>query len=147
MIDERKSERQAPRVQFGNTICDDATRHLVQRGCSGKERRRMAIVAETEKNQIVLINWLTTPGGDGVQLVFVLLRCDLRINFAAHTHDRFFRDGSRHKKIFARHSEVALRITRRNATLVSEGETDRLPRKIMRLRCYSGVNRGWCVPA
>src|SRR6476646_2558538 len=130
MIDKRKSERQAPRVQFGNKVCDDETRHLVQRCRPGKERRRMAIVAETEKNQIVLINWLTTPGGDGVQLVFVLLRCDLRINFATHTHDRFFRDGSRHKKIFARHSEVALRIIRRNATLVSEGETDRPPRTI-----------------
>src|SRR6266513_3168811 len=82
MIDERKSERQAPRVQFENKVCDDATRHLVQRGCPGKERRRMAIVAEAEKNQIVLINWLTAPRGDGVQLVFVLLRCDLRIDFA-----------------------------------------------------------------
>ena len=61
MIDERKSERQAPRIQFGNKICDDATRHLVQRGRPGKERRRMAIVAEAEKNQIVLINWLTAP--------------------------------------------------------------------------------------
>src|SRR5882757_8091010 len=107
----------------------------------------MPIVAETEKNQIVLINWLTAPGGDGVQLVFVLLRCDLRIDFAAHTHDRFFRNGRRNKKIFARHSEVALWIIRRHATLVSEGEADRLPRKIMRLRRNSGVNRGWCVPA
>ena len=79
MIDERKSERQAPRIQFGNKVCNDETRHLVQRGCPGKERRRMAIVTEAEKNQIVLINWLTAPRGDGVQLVFVLLRCDLPI--------------------------------------------------------------------
>src|SRR5437867_4409605 len=107
----------------------------------------MAIVAETQKNQIVLINWLTAPRGDGVQLVFVLLRCDLRIDFAAHTHDRFFRNGSRHKKIFARHSEVALRIIRRYATLVSEGEADELPRKIMRIHRNPGINRGWCVPA
>ena len=72
---------------LGTKFADDATRRLVQRGGPGKKRRRMAIVAEAEKNQIVLINWLTAPGGDGVQLVFVLLRCDLRINFAAHTHD------------------------------------------------------------
>ena len=61
MIDERKCERQAPRIQFGNKICNDATRHLFQRGGAGKERRRMAVVAEAEKNQIVLINWLTAP--------------------------------------------------------------------------------------
>src|SRR5215216_7807106 len=107
----------------------------------------MAIVAETEKNQIVLINWLTALGGDGVQLVFVLLRCDLRIDFAAHTHDRFLRNSSRHKKIFARHSEVALRIIQRHATLVSEGEADRLPWKIMRIHCNPGVNRSRSLPA
>src|SRR6266403_5678820 len=107
----------------------------------------MAIVAETEKNQIVLINSLTAPGSDGVQLVFVLLRCDLRIDFAAHTHDRFLRNGSRHKKIFARHSEVALRIIRRHATLVSEREPNRLPRKIMCVDRNPGINRSWCVPA
>src|SRR6476620_7022340 len=66
MIDERKCERQAPRIQFGNKICNGATRHLFQRGSAGKERRRMAVVAEAEKNQIVLINWLTAPSGDGI---------------------------------------------------------------------------------
>src|SRR6266576_4082441 len=106
----------------------------------------MAIVADAEKNQIMLINWLIALGSDGVQLVFVLLRCDLWINFAAHTHDRFLRNGSRHKKIFSRHSEVALRIIRRHATLVSEGETDRLPWKIMRIHRNPCVNRGRSVP-
>ena len=66
MIDERKRERQPPRVQFRNKVRDHATHQLVQRGGAGKERRRMAIVAEAEKNQIVLINRLTAPGGDGV---------------------------------------------------------------------------------
>ena len=46
----------------------------------------MAIIAEAEKNQIVLINELTAICRQGVELVFVLLRCDFRINFAAHTH-------------------------------------------------------------
>src|SRR4029453_5038207 len=107
----------------------------------------MAIVAEAEKNQIVLINSLTALGGDGVQLVFVLLRCDLRINFAAHTHDRFFRNVSRHKKIFARHSEVALGITWGHATIVPDREATPPPRKITRLRRTPGVNRRWSVPA
>jgi hypothetical protein len=47
----------------------------------------MAVVAEAEENQIVLINSFTALSGDGVQLVLVLLRCDLRIDFATHTHD------------------------------------------------------------
>src|SRR5437763_7318860 len=116
-------------------------------GGPGRERSCMAIVAEAEKNQVVLINRLTPISGNGVQLVFVLLRCDLRINFAAHTHDRFLRNGSRHKKIFARHSEVALWIVRRHATFVSEREPNPIPRKIMRLRRNPGVNRRWSVPA
>src|SRR5215216_856568 len=107
----------------------------------------MAIVAEAEKNQIVLINRLTALAGDGVQLVFVLLRCDLRIDFAAHTHDRFLRNSSRHKKILARHSEVALRIIRRHATLVSKSEADRLPWKIMRIHCNPGIHRSRRLPA
>jgi hypothetical protein len=80
-------------------------------------------------------------------LFFVLLRCDLRIDFAAHTHDRFLRNASRQKKIFMRHFEVALRIIRRHATLVSKREVNPVPRKITRLRCNPGVNRCWSVPA
>jgi hypothetical protein len=37
MIDERKCERQAPRIQFRNEICNDAARHLFQRDSAGKE--------------------------------------------------------------------------------------------------------------
>src|SRR6516162_8817333 len=107
----------------------------------------MAIWAEAEKNQIVLINWLAAPGRDCSQLVFVLLRGDLRINFAAHAHDRFLRNGSRHKKIFARHSEVALWIIGRHATLVSEREPNRFPWKITRFCRDPSVNRRWSVPA
>src|SRR5215471_7196545 len=107
----------------------------------------MTLIAEAEKNQVVLINSLTVFGSDGIQLVFVLLSCKLRIDFAAHTHDRFFRNASRHKKIFARHSEVALWIIRRHATLVSKREANRLPRKIMCLRCDPVVNRCWSVSA
>ena len=106
----------------------------------------MAIVAKAEKNQVVLINSLTAFYRDGVQLVFVFLRRDWRINFAAHTHDRFLRNGSRHKKIFARHSEVALWIIGRHATLVSEREPNRFPWKITRFCRDPGVNRRWSVP-
>jgi hypothetical protein len=107
----------------------------------------MAIVAEAEKNQIVLINWLIALGGDYGKLVFVLLRCDLRINFTAHAQDRFLGNASRHKKIFARHSEVALRIIRPHATLASEREANPIPPKIMRLRRNPRANRRWSVPA
>src|SRR5262245_28806930 len=107
----------------------------------------MAIVAKAEKNYVVLINSLTAFYRDVVQLVFVLVCCDLWIDFAAHTHDRFFRNGSRHKKIFARHSEVALRIIRRHATLVSKGEPNPIPREIVPLGRNSSVNRRWSVPA
>src|SRR4029453_9619950 len=107
----------------------------------------MAIIAEAEKNQIVLVNELTATCSKGAQLVFVLLRCDLRINFAAHAHDRFLRNGSGHQKIFARHSEVALWIIRRHATLVSEREPTRFPWKITRFCGDPSVNRRWSVPA
>src|SRR5215831_15129153 len=107
----------------------------------------MAIVAKAEKNEVVLINSLTALDGDGVQLVFIFLRCDLRIDFAMHTHDRCLRNGSRYKKIFARHSEVALRIIRRDATLVSEGEPNPIPRQIMSLGRNSGVDWRRSVPA
>src|SRR6516225_3364657 len=147
MIDEWKSERQPPCVQFLNKVCYDSTRPLVQRDGPGEKRRRMAVVAKAEKNQIVLINWFTALDDDGGQFVFVLLRCDLRIYFAAHTHDRFLRDGRRHEKVFARHSEVALRIIRCHATLVSKSEPNSIPPKIMRLRRNPGVNGRWSVPA
>ena len=70
----------------------------------------MSIVAEAEKNQVVLINWFAVLSGNRVELLFVFVRGDLRINFASHSHDRFLGNGCRRKEIFARHSEVALRI-------------------------------------
>src|SRR5262249_39017501 len=57
------------------------------------------------------------------------------------------RNGSRYKQIFARHSKVALRIIRRYATLVSEGEPNPIPRQIMSLGRNSGVDRRRSVPA
>src|SRR5262245_22418873 len=52
-----------------------------------------------------------------------------------------------HKKIFARHPEVALRIIRRHATLISKSKANRLPRTIMRLCRNPAINRGWRVAA
>ena len=107
----------------------------------------MAVVAEAQKNQIMLINWLASPRGDCVELLFVLLRCDLGINFSAHAHDRFFGHAGRHEKIFARHSKVALGILGWNATFVSEREPNLIPWKIARLRRNPGVNRRGRIPA
>jgi|SRR6516165_6908517 len=107
----------------------------------------MSIVAEAEKNQVVLINWFAVLSGNAVELLFVLVRGDFRINFAPHSHDRFLRNGGRRKKIFARHSEVALRIVRGHAPLVSKREANFIPRKIMGLGCNSRVHGCRRVPA
>src|SRR5205809_3090245 len=107
----------------------------------------MSIVAEAEKNQVVLIRWFAVLSGNGVELLFVLVRGDLRINYAPHSHDRFLGNGCRRKKIFARHSEVALRIIGRHATLVSERKPNPTPRQVARLPRNPGVNRSGRLPA
>src|SRR5881397_2445199 len=101
----------------------------------------MTIIAQAEKNQIVRVNWFAAFAGHKVELVFVLLRRDLRIDFAAHAQDRFFRNGSRRKKSFPRHPEVALFIVGWNTALISERDTNQVPRQIMRDRRKPRVNR------
>ena len=59
----------------------------------------------------------------------------------------FVGNGCRRKEIFARHSEVALRIRRRHAPLISKREANFFPRKIMHLGGNPRVHRCRCVPA
>src|SRR5207248_10227961 len=76
-----------------------------------------------------------------IKVVLIFLGGDLRIEFAAHPHDRFFRDRPGHEKRLARHSEIALRIVRRHATLVAKGKADTLPRKVSRNPGEFRINR------
>ena len=52
----------------------------------------MTIIAQAEKNQVVPINWFAVLSGHEIELVFVLLRRDLRINFAAAFAEWIFRE-------------------------------------------------------
>jgi hypothetical protein len=79
--------------------------------------------SQAEKNQIVSINWFAVLSGHEIELVFVLLRCNLRINFAVHAQNRFSRDPSRRQKSFPGHFEIALWTVWWHATLVSERDT------------------------
>src|SRR2546430_14245748 len=75
------------------------------------------------------------------------MRCDLRINFAAHPQNRCFRNGSRRQKRFPSHPEVALLIVRWHAALVAKRDTTQLPRQIMSDGRNSSINRPRSVPA
>jgi hypothetical protein len=80
-------------------------------------------------------------------MVLVFLRCDLRINFAAHAQNRFFRNCGWRQESFARHPEVAVFIIRWHAALVSERDVNQLPRQIMRDPGKPRVNWQWRVSA
>src|SRR6266481_2924124 len=101
----------------------------------------MTIIPQAEKNQVVSINWFGVLSGHEIELVFVLLRCNLRINFAAHPQNGFFRNRSRRQKSFPGHFEIALRIVWWHATLVSERDTNQVPWQIMANRRQPRVNR------
>ena len=107
----------------------------------------MTIIAKAEKNQVVPINWFTSLPGHEIEMLFVLLRRDFRINLAAHPQNRFFRNPSRRQKSFPGHSEVALWIVRWHAALIAESDTNQVPRQIMRDRCKPRVNRPRSVSA
>src|SRR6266403_5505493 len=107
----------------------------------------MTIIPQAEKNQVVSINWFGVLSGHEIELVFVLLRCNLGINFAAHAQNRFFRNPSRRQKSFPGHFEIALWIVWWHATLVSERDTDQVPRQIVPERRTPRVNRPRSVPA
>ena len=107
----------------------------------------MTIISQAEKNQVVSINWFGVLSGHEIELVFVLLRCNLRINFPAHAQNRFSRNPSRRQKSFPSHFEIALRIVWWHATLVSERDTDQVPRQIVPERRKPRVNRPRSVPA
>jgi hypothetical protein len=106
----------------------------------------VAIITQAEKNQIVRINWFAALAGHEIELVLILLRRNLRINFTAHTQNRFFRNPSRRQKSFPGHPEVALRIIRWHTALISKRDTNQVPRQLMRDRCKPGVNRPRSVP-
>src|SRR5207253_10065306 len=114
---------------------------------SRKKRRGVTIVAQAQQNQVVLVSRFTALCRQKIEIVLVFLRRDLRIDFTAHTHNRFFRNRGGRQKSFTRHSEVALSIIRRYATLVSERDSSQLPRQIVRDRGKPGVNRDRSIPA
>ena len=43
----------------------------------------MTIIAQTEKNQVVPVNWFATLSSNVVEMILILLRRCLRIEFAA----------------------------------------------------------------
>src|SRR5437763_2795901 len=80
-------------------------------------------------------------------MALVFLRRDFRIDFTAHAQYGCFRDARRHEKSFPSHTKVALWIIGSHAPLISKGDTNRVPRKIVSIGCDAGVNRSRRVPA
>jgi hypothetical protein len=70
----------------------------------------MAIVAQAEQNQVVSVNVFAALCRQEIKLILVFPRRDFRIDFTAHSHNRFFGNGGRDKERFARHPEIALRV-------------------------------------
>src|SRR5213593_2100026 len=80
------------------------------------------------------VKGFSTLAGHEIELLFVLPRRDLRINFATHAENRFFWNGSGRQKSFPGHSEVALLIVGWNAAFVSKRNASQVPRQIVRDR-------------
>src|SRR2546423_6655618 len=107
----------------------------------------MTIIAQAEKKQVVRINWLATLAGHETESVLILLCRNLRVNFAAHPQNRFFRNRSRRQKTFPSHPEVALLIVGWHAALVAKRDTNRVPWQVMSDGRNPGINRPRSVPA
>ena len=93
------------------------------------------------------LNWFPALGSQKIDMVLIFLRGNLRLDLAAHPHNRFFRNGCRHKECFARHPKIALRLIRRNAPFIAEGDQNFFPRKTVGDPCDLGINRARCVSA
>jgi hypothetical protein len=87
MIDERKRERQSPRIKFWHKIRNHSSRGFFYTRGTRKQRRRVAILSQASQNQVVPINGLTALGSQNIKMIFVLLRGDLRIDLSPHAHD------------------------------------------------------------
>src|SRR5438094_8144908 len=92
----------------------------------------MPIIPQAEQNQVVSIDGFTALRRQNIEMIFIFSRCELRIDFTAQASNRFFRNSSRHKKSLLGHSEVALRLIRRDATFVAESDSTQLPRLTIR---------------
>jgi hypothetical protein len=105
----------------------------------------MSIVTQAEQNQVVPINAFPPLSRQNVEMSFVLLRCGLRIEFAAHPRNRFFRNRCRHKQRVVGHSEVALWIIRWDAAFVAESDSNQLPWQIASDLREPRVHRPWSI--
>src|SRR4051812_3801550 len=90
----------------------------------------MAVIAHAEQNKIVAINRFAALRRQKIEAVLIFLGGKLRIDFASNPGDRFLRDRGQDKERFARHSEVALLISRRHAAFVAESEINAVPWKL-----------------
>jgi hypothetical protein len=122
----RQRQRQAQRRLGWRCRRDDPPRFLRQRERSRKERRRMAVVAETQQDQI---ERRPLPVKTAPQRALVVASRDVRVGkLGGHSVD--IRRRTRHmiQQRRFRHSEIAARILGRNVTLVSPEHMHMRPR-------------------
>ena len=74
-------------------------------------------------------------------MILVLTGCDLRIDFAAHARNGFFRNGGGHEENLLGHPEVALWVIRWHATFIAKCDANQLPWQIAGNRREPRVNR------
>src|SRR5581483_1833839 len=107
----------------------------------------MSVVPHSEQDEIVPVDLLASLRREEVEIVLVLLRGKTRLDFAAHAHDRFFRNVRGQEQRFAGHSKVTFFVVRRNTALVSKGDEDLLPGQISTNPGELRVNRARRVAA
>src|SRR5947208_2907658 len=110
--------------KFRLKIRDHTTRRFVKTSGTRKQRRGVSIAAQDEQNQIVSINLFAATSRQKIELILVFLRRDLWIEFTAHPHNRFLRNGGGREKGFACHTKIALSVIRWDAAFISKSKSN-----------------------
>src|SRR5258707_842828 len=107
----------------------------------------MSIVAQSEQDQIVPIHLFVTLASQGIELFFIFLSGDLRVDFAAHAEDHLIRDLGGDQKTLTSHPIVALIIVRWNTAFIAEGDSGLVPWEGTVDLCEARVNWTGCISA
>src|SRR5215469_3619001 len=113
---------------------------LLQCGCSGKQRRRVTVFAQSEKDQIMRVTLLIETGGQGVQSALIMGRSLLGRDFALNSKHL---SGTReNEESFGRHPVIALRIFGGHAALIAKSHNPLRPTAIFQSQRLVDSTRG-----
>ncbi len=126
-VEHGQRQGQAIGVDLFHIRRHDQPSGFLQSFAAGEKRGRVAVIAETQQDQVEAGNVPVRERQMVLQNLFIFESGDLGLIFSRHPMNVFRQHGHLGEKRFPGHAKIALRVIGRNAALVSPEKANLLP--------------------